>query len=443
MNDDICQKGCLMNQYTALLEQKVETLSPEDDDYKESLLEIASFFRGFDETFTSFIVEHGYTDDPGNVEKKAKFLRNKYKEAGIKLPRDFKEWFIPKKRLKRDSVFPICFAFGLNVDETNDFFRCIQFERSFDCHTINEAVYYFCIKNGLTYGQAQEMIGRIPKANKVKALPDHKILYTGTIVEYINSIDEKEKLIRYITDNISDFEYNNATAIKYIQEHWNEISKENGLAVQEGMIIDKEKNHFQDKTKKGDVDIRPKEIVAKEVNRQTEIKHDDFVIAKDGASTWTIFSQIIGLDNKTESRYAVKYDRSLSSILNRSVLLPLNASYCFPSQHNIDKLIRGDMSDHEMIRKMLIFLVFYTYWVKKIIKNHDAFYFATSADSAGCLASIDNYLLDAGYPQLYAGNPYDWLFKWALNDKHPLEAFRYYIGEIFAIDSECNCKTNI
>ena len=45
-------------------------------------------------------------------------------------------------------------------------------------------------------------------------------------------------------------------------------------------------------------------------------------------------------------------------------------------------------------------------------------------------------LLDANYPELYAGNPYDWLFLWSLQDDYPLDAFRSYIGEIFAVAKE-------
>ena len=64
------------------------------------------------------------------------------------------------------------------------------------------------------------------------------------------------------------------------------------------------------------------------------------------------------------------------------------------------------------------------------------FYSAKVSDAERCLDTINARLLDAGYPELYAGNPYDWLFKWSLNDEHPLEAFRTYMGEVFAVKEE-------
>ena len=72
------------------------------------------------------------------------------------------------------------------------------------------------------------------------------------------------------------------------------------------------------------------------------------------------------------------------------------------------------------------------YWARIIISQNGACYLAKPADSKRCFDTINNRLYYAGYPELYAGNPYDWLFMWALNDETPLEAFRYYMGEVFA-----------
>ena len=427
-----------MAQYTELLNAKVETLSMDDDDFEENLIGVATLFRGLDEALTSFMKEHGYKGDLADASAKAQFLREKFRTANIKLPRDFKDWFAPNKKITRKTAFQICFAFNLDVDETNKFFRCVQFERGFDCHTINEAVYYFCIRNGLPYLEAQEIIDRIAIPKKVKSIPNREILYTGAIIENINSINNKEELIQYINCHISDFQYNNATAIRYLQELWNEISKTDGLAAQEGTIIDKTYNRFEDRHRKGLTDTRSTEVISAEIRQQEqEVKPYDYVVADSGSSTWIIFSQIIGLANYQEAEYATKHDRSLSSVLSENKLMPLKADYCFPSRQNIDKVIRGNLvGDDEIIRKMLIFLVFYTYLAKLIISQNDAFYLAKSADSERCLDTINARLLNAGYPELYAGNPYDWLFMWALSSESPLIAFRHYMGEVLTVKQE-------
>ena len=396
--------------YTDLLESKAAALFADDENYEKKLIEIAGLFRGFDEAMTDFIVKNGYTGDSEDVDLKAKFVQDKFKASNIRAPRGIKEWFKKESKPNRDTAFLICFAFGLTIEETNEFFRCVQLERGFDCHTISEAVYYFGMKNSLSYSEVKEIIDGIKKPKKTRVLSEGQVLYTGSIKSYIDSIEEKKKLIAYIEGNIEDFAYNNVTAVRYIQELWENISKPEGLAVKEGRIIDRSRNVFESR--------------------------DNYVVAKSGASTWTIFSQIIGLSNDMEREYAAKYDRSLAKILSKNRLFPLNADYCFPSRQNIDKLLRGETGDNEQLRKMLIFLVFYTYWVKLCIKKDDAFFTADYGDMTRCINTINNRLLDADYPKLYAGNPYDWLFLWALQDDQPLEAFRSYMGEAIAVKSE-------
>ena len=135
-----------------------------------------------------------------------------------------------------------------------------------------------------------------------------------------------------------------------------------------------------------------------------------YAVADPDASTWAIFSQIIGLTNELKSEYSIKHDRSLTSVLSANKLIPLKAGYCFPNRQNIDKLIRGELvGDNEIVRKMLIFLTFYTYWARIIISQNGACYLAKPADSKRCFDTINNRLYYAGYPELYAGNPYDWL----------------------------------
>lgn len=73
-----------MTQYTELLDKKAEELLLDDDNYEERLLEVATLFRGFDEAFTSFIKEHGYTGDLSDTPAKVEFLRDKFKAVHIK-----------------------------------------------------------------------------------------------------------------------------------------------------------------------------------------------------------------------------------------------------------------------------------------------------------------------------------------------------------------------
>lgn len=77
-----------MSTYTELLEHEGSDIYPEDDNYTEELLEFVKKFRYFDEALTEFMSEHGYTGDIENIEEKVAFLKMKFKDADIAVPRN-------------------------------------------------------------------------------------------------------------------------------------------------------------------------------------------------------------------------------------------------------------------------------------------------------------------------------------------------------------------
>lgn len=430
-----------MSEYTQSFVVKAESL---DTDEERLLYNNAKEFRGFDKAFIAFISEHGYTGDLSDIKAMTKFIRAKFADAEVPALHNFKDLFNPNKGNTRETAFKICFALGLNIDETNDFFKRVMFERGIDCHSINEAVYYFGLNNGLSYVETKAIIEEIPVIKGTKMIPGEDILYTDKIRDYIESISEKENLIRYIKEHLESFEYNNATAIKFIRLLWKEIigkevpedDEEKGLAFNEGKLIDEMLNPLHPNQKKKPVgDTREKDVEKTDIARELELEQDDYVVSDENASTWTIYCQIMGLDNQQEMNHSKM--RSLSPIFSENVLLPLKASYCFPSQQTIDGIIRGESDgDYEKFRKMLIFLAFYSYCVKKIIKKKDVFFCFDYHDGERCHEHINKYLVDAGYPELYYGNPYDWIFLWSMRDEHPLDTFRMYMREVYIAKSE-------
>lgn len=398
-----------MDEYTEMLYNEAATLSPDDDDYEERLLEVACSFRSFDEALTRFICENGFEGSADNTDEKLVFLKTKFKAAGVPVPREINEWFTDGKTIKRETAFQLCFAFGLNVEQTNEFFSKVYLERSFDCHSIREAVYYYCMRNGLSYGKAVELIGRLPEQTKSKVDTDKEVLYTGTIVEFINSVKDESELIEFIEQHIGQFGYNNVTAKEHIQHLWNEIYCYDGLAYKEGLILEKSFTYI----------------------RQEGNSDDDYLtVPQKRSSVWKLLAQILGLDRRQAEEF--KTNRSIKPLLENNILLPPLAEASFPDRDGIEKIIRGQHVSHERIRKLLILLEFYTYWAKRIVERNDIGFIADKDAPARCVDQINSYLLEAGYSELYAGNPYDWIFLWAVNDADPLAAFREYMREIFA-----------
>lgn len=102
-----------MSQYTELLNIQAETLSPDDDGYEESLLEVSALFRGFDEALTAFIEEHGYEGDLADTSAKAKFISQKFRQEKMEPPRNLKGWFVPVKNWIEKRYFSSALPLGL------------------------------------------------------------------------------------------------------------------------------------------------------------------------------------------------------------------------------------------------------------------------------------------------------------------------------------------
>ena len=109
--------------YTAKLRETLESISFEDDNFIEELLEVAQLFRPFSVAITEFISEHGFNGSLVDVDAKVTVIRTAFEKANIMPPREIREWFTAGQPIKRDTAFLICFAFGLDGGETDEFFR--------------------------------------------------------------------------------------------------------------------------------------------------------------------------------------------------------------------------------------------------------------------------------------------------------------------------------
>ncbi len=99
----------------------------------------------------------------------------------------------------------------------------------------------------------------------------------------------------------------------------------------------------------------------------------------------------------------------------------------FPNRQSTEKILRGESTQNDLIRKTLILFVFYQFWMNIALSQKGRkSYEAGPDDRERCLTELDQYLLDAGFPEMYAGNPFDWIFIWAAGRESPMQAFRSY-----------------
>lgn len=390
-----------MPAYTALLQKPLETISWEDDNFIEELLRVVQLFRPFSVSITEFISEQGYQGDASDIDAKVAFIRAAFAKADMDAPREVREWFTLQQPIKRDTVFQICFAFGLDGGETDEFFRRIYTkERSFNCHLIQEAIYYFCLNNGLTWADALNIQSRVPLTGKNAG--GCNAVYTGSIVAELNDLESKEALIDWLNENIDKLvSYGNVTAYETIRRLWRQTAGTDGLLIQE------------------------QEQLSSILDDDAIGNRNVFRTDRDGIKLYDAYLGILQLDKQSVKK--LRTDRTIKPILEK---LHEDAQDSFPDRQGIDLILRGEHVSYERVRKWLVLLAFYTYWAKKAISRGD--YEAMPGDADRCISEMNLYLIDCGYPDLYVGNPYDWIFFYAAKDDEPLRTFRYIWNELLA-----------
>ncbi len=387
-----------MPQYTDRLEQKQYDISPTDDDYIDKLTDVTGMFRTFGEALTAFLAEHDYISFQ-SPESANRYIRNAFEKTAITAPRSLPRWFSDGIRPSRKTAFQICFALGLNFDSTQDFFRRVVLQRGIDCHDQTEAAYYFALRHGFPYHKIiafLQDLSDFPISTTVQHTPT---IFTTDIMSEIDSLETLEDLSVFLKENAAWFGENNRTASRFIQQLWDEIAAQNGLAVRERFLVNKRRN----------------------------IKN---------LSIWDIYLQILGLPSKEIK--SIASNRSLKFILKNDKLLHSLAQDSFPDRQGFQLILAGKHVAYERVRKILILLSFYSFWANRAISKSEIICRAQGGDADRCLVEINRFLADSSYPVLYSGNPYDWLFLFAIQDDYPLETFRGFMGELFAQGVEHN-----
>lgn len=397
-----------MHSYTEKLAAGAEGMY--EYDATEKLPAIIASFRGHGAALSEFLDSHGYPQSgEQTAEAKAAFLRQKFADAGIgsSKARNALKWLTAANGFERETGFRIAFALGLSVEETNEFFRTVLLDRGFDCHTIEEAIFFYCMVHGRGYPAAEKLIAAAPKPGKAAVPFNGDVLYTKNIIAFIQTCPDDEALLRYFRENLPQFGYNQVKAKEYIISLWNRIAGPKGLAEMERMYFP-------------------------EPEKGRNPPAED--------STWGIYLQILGLSFDIDQ---IREDRTIKPILDNREFMHEFAADNFPGRQSIEKILRGESTKNDLIRKTMILLIFYQFWMNTALSHAGIKSFqAGENDRDRCLAELDQYLLDAGFPEMYAGNPFDWIFLWAAGREAPMLAFRSYWGLLSAIHSERNAAAS-
>ena len=367
----------------------------EADDYA-ALLDFlnSSNFRTFGEALESIIRKKMPADCALSPKE---FLQNRCKETGITVASasTLRNWFSGSPRPKKDDksredMFCLAFALGLTIDETKKLFHDVYLDRAYNKRNYRELIYYHCLKNGQSYAHAQKLISMVSFSDDVQ----DSTVYTAVLSAQADSIIEDTQLIAYINAHPHNFQLNNISAISEYKKQWEKARRT--VSLEKGFISKEEyakKQHFEPRLRGNWDSKRLADIAEKDINSDAF----DFEVITGQSITGKAGTKPLSFKNAE---------------------LPKEIKTNFPTAPHLDK-----NPSNEQLRKMIILLFSYVFWYE-VQQQQTEDYFDYYLDQ------LDDLLNRIGYPPMYYGNPYDWLFLTCSNAPCPLDAFRDILDEV-------------
>jgi len=377
--------------YTKWVEDKLWSIIYDDNDDDldaNDILEMINdpdFFKPFCKRLLAFY--NSTQNENFSSDNAIKDLQQRAKKYNIPLNRNtITNWFSGTTTPKygdddRRKIYSLAFALNLGYDETVRLFNKVYLDRAFNIRNEYEFIYLYCIRNNKTYSYADELIRHLEKVDTIDNLIDKPEL-THVLVDVASQHDMSEDdIIQYITEQRYNFISKNTFAKELRMKLLNELTVgadgNDGLAFQE---------------------CKRREIEHEKKN----IKSNDFLLY-----------MIMDAD-------FVKYRNELVSIKDKISVKEISNQ--FPDKQTLSEKNQSSY----ILRKDIILLYFYKYWVTAFLTDSDECCYQSFEDE------LNDILYDCGFSPLYAGNPYDWFFLFcsanAENDISPLDMFREIIN---------------
>ena len=290
---------------------------------------------------------------------------------------------------RREAMFALAFALELTVEETRKLFHKVYLDRAFNKRSYRELIYYHCLKRGNTYSYAQKLISLVSFSEDIK----DATVRTEVISEQTATFADDMDLLAYIHNRPHNFSLSNVAANAEYEKQWEKarltVDRELGFA---------KRNSTKTKRVRGNWDSkRLADLAEKDINSAAF----DFEIITGQSITGAKGTKPLSFKNKH---------------------LPKEIAVNFPASPSL-----GKNPSHEQLRKMIVLLFSYEFWFNvQEADEMDYFFDYTYA--------LDQKLEDIGYPPLYPGNPFDWLFLTCSNMERPLDAFRAILDEVLNED---------
>ena len=383
-------------------------------------------FRSFNEGLLEILIKKEYVSENATLNDMSQILHKKLTNIGSPISLNtVNSWITGEHRPKveagyRKQIYEICFALNLTFEETIWFFHHVYYDRAFNCHTIDESVFYFCFRKKLTYKDALAIIQKIMDSPTITSSSKENSNYTSFIQRRIEEIESVDELISFLSLNRENFSSWNESAYQTLDDLVKIL-----LPSEKGKKeIDTLKRNIKRSHSPGEAIRKQKErnewgLVMKEFFFDFhEVSDFDLLEGKNIRSKNFLLEQILGMKLITKKEKTRFIDKSS---------IPDVVKNNFPSRKTMSDILSEDKmtksKSYDSIRKLIILLEFYRYWCEiKINRKDDDNIDEPLSDIF--FEETNHSLRLCGYEDMYAGNPYDWIFMCSAQAYDPLSYFR-------------------
>lgn len=395
-----------MTNYTQQMENALFEQWDNFDDYADDYSELIDTlnsddsFRSFGDGLLFFLQKR---NSELTTETAVKYIDKLCEDTGISKniiasSNTLKNWFKGGPRPKksddsRESMFALAFLLGLSPNETAELFHKVYLDRAFDYRNKKEIIYYFCLQNNKTWDDATRLISSL---NKFKNCDDLTV-YTSQIYLDLQSISEE------------------AALLSYIEKHGNNLSKKSITAKD---ILEKLKTEATEMVEEETKLQEERAKAEKDKKSKTEMYEDNVTLQSFKNTNTRSFNHIY----EVITGCLVRGDKGTKTLF-KNARLPKEIKNRFPEAATLSK----KEPTYEEIRKLIILLFSYNFWVKTIQSNE-------LIDFDVYIDELNVVLNESGLSLVYYGNPYDWLFLYCALANNPLDTFRAILSEV--LDTE-------
>jgi len=287
----------------------------------------------------------------------------------------------------RANVFKLCFALEMNAVQTAEFFLKGYLSKPFNYKNTREAAYWYCLQNGKSYNDAQQIIETVENGYYTnKSVQPER--YSCDVAKDLSHMHEDDELIIYLMQHRYTEDEQNFTITEKIGELRQECY---GLAEKEVLLSR---------------------------NETRKVKSPE-----------ALLDIIYGYD-------AAEMDATI-----QKSKFPKVIKNNWPNRQLFHKIEKHNVQNYDNYRKVLILLVFYSYYAHAYLqqrqkRSNDEIDLQRYADEFEC--ELNQILAECGYVQIYKRNPFDWMMLYCANARNPLNKFRDLIANYYldVIDNE-------